>query len=75
MRPEIRSLYPVVSRQKRGQDGHLDNTYIRPLPDAPTTALPGTLAKIEVMEARYKKKQQLHHPRDARFSDKERGAA
>ncbi len=39
-----------------------------PLPDAPTTAAPGTAEKVEVMHERAKLRRQLHHPADARFT-------
>ena len=37
----------------------------RPLPPTPTTAMPGTLAKVLVMEDRYSKGFHIHHPLDA----------
>jgi hypothetical protein len=39
-----------------------------PLPK-PTTALPRTSDKIEVMAQRARAGQQLHHPEDSRWSD------
>lgn len=37
-----------------------------PLPEAPTKALPLTEEKIAEMSARYFRREQLHHPQDAK---------
>jgi len=37
------------------------------LPEHPTTALPGTEAKLVVMEARAERGESLFHPRDSRW--------
>lgn len=41
----------------------------RPLPDKPTTALPGSEEKIREMTKRAQQGQWLFHPRDARHTD------
>lgn len=41
----------------------------RPLPDAPTDALPLTEEKARVMQERLRRGQQLHHPRDRQLGD------
>ena len=40
-----------------------------PLPPRPTTALPGTRAKIRVMARRVARDYQPFHPRDAKYDD------
>lgn len=43
----------------------------RPLPK-PTDAIPGSPEKIAVMAERFRKRQQIHHPRDAKRDPEER---
>lgn len=58
---EIRDKYPTETELKKEK---VMTTEIQ-LPE-PTTALSGTLEKIEVMAERYKRGLALHHPDDAR---------
>lgn len=44
-----------------------DRTGVQPLPDAPTRAIPGSPAKIDVLQARASAGQQLWHPLDAQI--------
>jgi hypothetical protein len=55
------SGYPVKTATGGGLTGQ------RPLPATATSALPGTEAKILVLQARAARRQQLHHPDDARL--------
>lgn len=41
--------------------------YLRPMPNAPTTAIPGTTSKLVVLEERARLEQQLWHPQDAKI--------
>jgi len=50
------------------------NQYRAPLPAQPTTAMPGSLAKILVMTARAARGEQLFHPRDSRPLEVDRAA-
>lgn len=43
----------------------------RPLPPYPTTAPPGTLEKIEVMQERLAQGYHLHHPDDVKLEHEE----
>ncbi|MFO0806248.1 MAG: hypothetical protein U0791_24355 [Gemmataceae bacterium] len=63
--PDIRERYPPVS--KYGRRG-LGNGFIRHrLPDMPTTAPPGTVEKLAVLEQRAERNEALWHPADARW--------
>jgi hypothetical protein len=63
-RPEIRELYPVVKNSGRAYVNRCAAGG-RPLPRRPTSALPGTPAKIRVMASRDARGELLHHPMDA----------
>ena len=62
----IRRLYPRVWRDNRVGAGLVRPA--NPIPFVPTTALPGTLAKILVIEERLANCLPLFHPDDARPS-------
>lgn len=64
----VRDMYPLTIRVNTshvglGADGRL--------PDEPTSARPGTEAKIVAMQARAELGQCLHHPADASFTGRE----
>jgi hypothetical protein len=59
----VRDLYPSTS--KYAQHGILDRCGSAPLPE-PTSALPGTREKVEVLRQRAQLRQSLFHPRDAK---------
>jgi hypothetical protein len=61
--PAIRHQYDPVSYHGRRGIGNLRGAV--PLPDEPTTALPGTPEKLAVFELRAAANRQLHHPADA----------
>lgn len=61
----IRKQYPAQPGNA-GRRGEKDDNRVRPLPDEPTDALPGTVAKMDVMSARIEAGYQPHHPLDAR---------
>ena len=63
-KPAIRDLYPSTSKYARRGVGNLTGT--RPLP-VPTTAVPGTAEKREVLWARALAGEALFHPRDAKY--------
>ena len=46
---------------------HAPAQHDRPLPLEPTTAMPGSLKKIEIMEQRYADGFHVHHPLDLRY--------
>ncbi len=56
----IRDLYPPMTRNK--SDRSRRN---RRLPRVPTSAPPGSEAKIRVMQHRFMRRMQLFHPQDA----------
>jgi hypothetical protein len=62
-RPGVRDLYPATSKfGHRGPGNFYSN---RPLPTTPTTAIPGSREKVEVLEERARQKLSLWHPEDA----------
>ena len=63
--PGVKELYPSTSKYARRGVGNFSGN--APLPDAPTTAGPGTPEKLAVLEQRAKMKQALFHPADAKF--------
>ena len=63
--PGVKELYPSTSKYARRGVGNFTGN--APLPDAPTTAAPGTPEKLAVLEQRAKLKQALFHPADAKF--------
>jgi hypothetical protein len=65
--PGVRALYPSTSKYARR--GHGIFAGKAPLPPFPTTALPGTPAKIAILEERARLKQCLWHPDDASDSE------
>jgi len=62
-RPGVRQLYPSTSRFARR--GIADRIGRVPLPRVPTSAPPGSEAKVRVLMARASKRQGLWHPADA----------
>lgn len=62
--PEVRDLYPPMGTNASGRRGvGLENRSKHPLP-APTDALPGSAAKVEVLAQRAARGEQLFHPLD-----------
>jgi len=62
-KPGVRDQYPSTSRF--ANRGVPDGDGARPLPPAPTAALPTTEAKIRAMQERAAARASLWHPRDA----------
>jgi hypothetical protein len=62
---DIRRQYASLS--KFGRRGVLDFYGSGELPAAPTTALPGSLEKVAVLQQRASRRQALWHPDDAPF--------
>src|SRR5215472_13964871 len=60
--PGVRDKYPSTSKFARR--GINDFNGRAPLPE-PTTALPGTAEKVEILAQRARLRQALWHPRDA----------
>lgn len=60
----------VQEAERKRWSWHRDSE--RPLPPTPTTALPGSLKKIEVMEWRWANGYGVHHPLDLRFVEESR---
>ena len=65
-RPGVRDLYPSTSKFARR--GVRDFNGRVALPPMPTKAMPGTPAKVAVLEERARLGQALWHPLDARFN-------
>lgn len=63
--PGIKEQYPSTSKYARRGVGNFTGN--APLPEAPTTATPGSPEKLAVLEQRAKLKQSLFHPADARY--------
>lgn len=61
--PGVKEQYPSTSKYARRGVGNFTGN--APLPDAPTTAAPGSPEKLAVLEQRAKLKQALFHPADA----------
>lgn len=64
--PGVKESYPSTSKYARRGVGNFNGN--APLPDAPTTAAPGSPEKLAVLELRAKLKQALFHPADATFT-------
>ncbi len=62
--PAIRALHPSSSKHARRGIGSTGGCRILP-PDEPTTAAPGTLAKIAVLAERASARRALWHPDDS----------
>jgi hypothetical protein len=61
--PGVRDLYPSTSKFARHG---IEDFYGRgALPHAPTAALPGSPAKVAILEERARMRQELWHPNDA----------
>lgn len=60
----VRERYPSTSKHARRGLGQFEST-VQPL--VPTTAPPGTLEKLAVMEMRIRHHQALWHPLDATY--------
>ena len=64
--PGVRDRYPSVSKfGRRGTGNYFRNA---PSPFVPTTASPGSLEKLAVLEMRARLHQALWHPLDARYA-------
>lgn len=63
--PGVKELYPSTSKYARRGVGNFSGE--APMPDAPTTAAPGTPEKLAVLEQRAALKQSLFHSHDAGF--------
>ena len=64
--PEIRQQYKSIRRSGRRGSGPAPGCSLR-MPDAPTTCLPGTEAKIAMFAGRAERGMFLFHPRDRRL--------
>lgn len=75
--PEVRVLFPSTSKfaRKGGAMDDEENEYIpSPCPE-PTNAIPGTDAKVAILEARLAARVELWHEDDVRFEHNSRGVA
>ena len=70
--PAIRKKYGPVSPMGNKALGF--DTARQLLPPEPTDAIPGSEAKIRVLEARFAARLQMHHPDDAKLSQGDDGA-
>jgi len=61
----VKEMYPSTSKYARRGVGNFSGN--APLPEAPTTAVPGTPEKLAVLEERARLKQAIFHPADARY--------
>jgi len=61
--PGVRALYPSTSKFARR--GVANGFIAAPLPQFPTSALPGSEAKMLILEQRAALRQELFHPDDA----------
>lgn len=63
--PGVKEMYPSTSKYaRRGVGNFTGNAPVAPLP---TTAPPGTVEKMMVLEERAKNRQALWHPLDAQY--------
>jgi hypothetical protein len=62
-RPGVRDRFPSTSKFAR--HGVVDFNGTAALPPLPTLALPGTPAKVAILEERARLRQSLWHPQDA----------
>ena len=63
--PGVKDRYPSTSKYARRGVGNFNGH--APLPDAPTSAAPGSPEKLAILEQRAKLKQALFHPPDATY--------
>lgn len=63
-----RHLYPRTKKRKPSDDGYGHSAPTKPA-SKPTSALPGSLEKIEVMRSRAAAGEELYHPLDAPNGD------
>ncbi|HYH68671.1 MAG TPA: hypothetical protein VD866_28520 [Urbifossiella sp.] len=63
--PGVKEQFPSTSKYARRGVGNFNG--LAPLPDAPTSAAPGSPEKLAVLEQRAKLKQALFHPADATY--------
>ncbi len=72
--PAIRALYPSESKFSSRWTWHgiPDTERVPPPPDRPTSATPGTEAKLLVLTERARRGRSLWHPYDARVDDEGR---
>ncbi len=63
--PGVRDRFPSTSKYARRGVGNFSGN--APLACAPTTAVPGTPEKMEVLAERARMRQRLWHPCDARY--------
>jgi hypothetical protein len=74
--PGLRHRYPLTDDEAGGEDGKWANREpgVAPkLPREATAAMPGTEAKIRVMEGRFGRREILFHPDDAVMDEESRG--
>ena len=64
--PGVKEMFPSTSKYARRGVGNFSGN--APLPDAPTTAVPGTPEKLAILELRAKMKCAIFHPADAKFA-------
>lgn len=63
--PGVKDQHPSTSKYARRGVGNFNGN--APIPCEPTTAAPGTIEKMQVLEYRAKNKQALWHPLDAQY--------
>ena len=64
--PGVKEMFPSTSKYARRGIGNFTGN--APLPEAPTTAVPGTPEKLAILELRAKMKRAIFHPADAKFA-------
>ena len=64
--PGVKEMFPSTSKYARRGIGNFSGN--APLPEAPTTAIPGTPEKLAILELRAKMKCAIFHPADAKFA-------
>lgn len=64
--PGVKEMFPSTSKYARRGVGNFSGN--APLPDAPTTAVPGTPEKLAILEQRAKMKCAIFHPADAKYA-------
>jgi len=64
--PGVKEMFPSTSKYARRGVGNFSGN--APLPDSPTTAVPGTPEKLAILELRAKMKCAIFHPADAKYA-------
>src|SRR5438552_3173087 len=64
--PGVKERYPSTSKYARRGVGNFNGN--APLPDVPTTAVPGTREKLAVLAERARSRQAMFHPADATYA-------